>query len=82
MTFLTNKIVKCPRGRQYKDSCGNDCTCYERTGAVLCNEKRKCPQDLPLKVHATALPTQIKSNALLHRVSINSCPFFKMLNKN
>ncbi|CAL8118240.1 unnamed protein product [Orchesella dallaii] len=38
-----NGNANCPRGRHYKDNCGNDCTCYESTGAVFCNEKRRCP---------------------------------------
>lgn len=65
--------VKCPRGRLYQDSCGNDCTCFESTGAVFCNEKRRCPQDnpqLPILHSTTAasiIPPLITKNTFLQK---------------
>lgn len=47
----------CPRGRSYKDHCGNDCTCYESTGAVFCNEKRRCQAVAMPQTFGTTLGT-------------------------
>ncbi len=57
--YIFFNVVKCPRGRQYKDTCGNDCTCYEKTGAVLCNELRRCPQDTPAKIQVPSTANDI-----------------------